>query len=59
MTTRPTPKRTKGAWVVKDIRRATSKQYSTEEKISIVLDGLGGVDSIAVARLVLNSPTGR
>ena len=26
--------------VVKDIRRATLKQYSAEEKIRIVLDGL-------------------
>ena len=28
--------------VVKDIRRATRKQYSAEEKIRIVLDGLRG-----------------
>ena len=33
--------------VVKDIRRATSKQYSAEEKIRIVLDGLRGEYSIA------------
>ncbi len=33
--------------VVKDIRRATRKQYSTEEKIRIVLDGLRGEYSIA------------
>ena len=33
--------------VVKDIRRATRKQYSAEEKIRIVLDGLRGDDSIA------------
>ena len=33
--------------VVKDIRRATRKQYSAEEKIRIVLDGLKGEDSIA------------
>jgi len=32
---------------VKDIRRATRKQYSAEEKIRIVLDGLKGEDSIA------------
>ncbi len=31
--------------VVKDIRRATRKQYSAEEKIRIVLDGLRGEDS--------------
>ena len=32
---------------VKDIRRATRKQYSAEEKIRIVLDGLRGEESIA------------
>ena len=47
MTTRPTTKRTKGAQVIKAIRRATRKQYSAEEKIRIVLDGLRGVESIA------------
>ena len=34
-----------GEKVVKDIRRATRKQYSAEEKIRIVLDGLKGKDS--------------
>ena len=33
--------------IVKDIRRATRKQYSSEEKIRIVLDGLRGEHSIA------------
>jgi transposase len=33
--------------IVKDIRRATCKQYSAEEKIRIVLDGLRGDHSIA------------
>jgi len=33
--------------VVKDIRRATRKQYSSEEKIRIVLEGLRGEDSVA------------
>ena len=33
--------------IVKDIRRATRKQYSAEEKIRIVLDGLRGEQSIA------------
>ena len=33
--------------VVQDIRRATRKQYSAEEKIRIVLDGLRGEHSIA------------
>ena len=33
--------------VVKEIRRATRRQFSTEEKIRIVLTGLRGEDSIA------------
>ena len=33
---------------MKDIRRATRRQFSAEEKIRIVLDGLRGEDSIAV-----------
>jgi transposase len=33
--------------VVRDIRRATRKQYSAEEKIRIVVDGLRGECSIA------------
>ena len=33
--------------VVTDIRRATRKHYSAEEKIRIVLEGLRGEDSIA------------
>ena len=32
---------------VRDIRRKTRKQYSAEEKIRIVLEGLRGEDSIA------------
>ena len=32
---------------VRDIRRATRKQYSAEEKIRIVLEGLRGEESIA------------
>ena len=32
---------------IKGIRRATGKQYSTEEKIRIVLDGLRGEETIA------------
>ena len=33
--------------LVKSIRRVTRKQYSSEEKIRIVLDGLRGEFSIA------------
>ena len=36
-----------GEKIVKDIKRATRKQYSAEEKIRSVLDGLRGEDSIA------------
>ena len=36
-----------GEKVVEDIRRATRKQYSAEEKTRIVLDGLKGEDIIA------------
>jgi transposase len=44
---KPGTKQSHGEKVVKDIRRATRKQYSAEEKIRIVLDGLKGEDSIA------------
>ena len=33
--------------VIKDIRRATLRQFSSEEKIHVVLAGLRGEDSIA------------
>ena len=33
--------------LVRDIRRATRKQYSAEDKIRIVLDGLRGEVTIA------------
>ena len=33
--------------VVKDIRRKTRRHFSAEDKIRIVLDGLGGDESIA------------
>ena len=33
--------------VIKDIRRATRKQYGAEEKIRIVLEGLRGEERIA------------
>ena len=36
-----------GEKIVKDIKRATHKHYSAEEKIRIVLDGLRGENSIA------------
>jgi len=42
MTTKDAAERT-----VRDIRRKTRKQYSAEEKIRIVLEGLRGEESIA------------
>ena len=41
------PRGTASEKLVKDIRRATRKQYSAEEKIRIVLDGLRGEETIA------------
>jgi transposase len=38
--------------IVRDIRRATRKQYSAEEKIRIVLDGLGGEHRVAELRRI-------
>ena len=47
MRQKPGTKRSHGEKVAKDIRRVTRKQYSAEEKIRIILDGLKGEDSIA------------
>ena len=41
------PRGTASEKAIKDIRRATRKQYSAEEKIRIVLDGLRGEETIA------------
>jgi len=40
-------KTTQGERIVKDIKRKTRRQYSAEEKIRIVLDGLRGEESVA------------
>ncbi len=42
-----TSKQSTGERIVKDIKRKTRKQYSAEEKIRIVLNGLRGEESIA------------
>src|SRR6478736_2078148 len=47
MRQKSSPPETPSERLVRDIRRATRKQYSAEEKIRIVLDGLRGEDSIA------------
>ncbi len=41
------PRGTASEKAIKDIRRATRKHYSAEEKIRIVLDGLRGEETIA------------
>jgi transposase len=43
----PTVTKAPAERVVRDIRRATRKQHSAEEKIRIVLEGLRGEESIA------------
>jgi len=47
MNKKPGQPRTASTRAIKDIRRATRKQYSAEEKIRIVMDGLRGEHSIA------------
>ena len=47
MRQKPGPRKSHGEKIVKDIRRATRKQYLAEEKIRMVLDGLKGEDGIA------------
>ena len=47
MRQKPRPAKEPAEQEVKDIRRATRKHYSAEEKIRIVLEGLRGEDSIA------------
>ena len=43
----PEPAKGPAEQVIKEIRRATRRQFSAEEKIRIVLSGLRGEDSIA------------
>ena len=45
--------------VVKDIRRATRRQFSAEEKIRIVLEGLRGEECIAELRRTQRTPAKR
>ena len=47
MRQKPGTKQSHGEEAHKDIRRATRKHYSAEEKIRIVLEGLRGEESIA------------
>jgi len=41
------PEKEPATQVVKNIRRATQRHFSAEDKIRIVLEGLRGEDSIA------------
>ena len=43
---------------VRDIRRATRRHYSAEEKIRVVLEGLRGEDSITDIGKALNTKFG-
>ena len=47
MTLRSTTAKRPAEQVIKDIRRATRRHFSAEDKIRVVLDGLRGEDSIA------------
>ncbi|MCH9004756.1 MAG: IS3 family transposase [Proteobacteria bacterium] len=47
MKQRPAGRPSSSETIIRDIKRKTRKQYSAEEKIRIVLDGLRGEDSIA------------
>jgi transposase len=47
MRQKPGPAKAPAEQVVRDIRRATRRHFSAEDKIRIVLEGLRGEDSIA------------
>ena len=47
MKQRPAGRASSSEKIICDIKRKTRKQYSAEEKIRIVLDGLRGEESIA------------
>ena len=47
MRQKPEPVKAPAERIVQDIRRATRRRFSAEEKIRVVLEGLRGEDSIA------------
>ena len=47
MRQKPQTRQTAADKTIKDIRRATRKQYSAEEKIRIVMEGLQGEETVA------------
>ena len=48
MKQKPAGRASSSEQIIRDITRKTRKQYSAEEKIRIVLDGLRGEDSIVI-----------
>ena len=52
MRQKPGPVKAPAEQIVKDIRRATRRHFSAEEKIRVVLEGLRGEESIAGHRQV-------
>jgi len=52
MNQKPRGRTSSSEQIIRDIKRKTRKQYSAEEKIRIVLDGLRGEDSIEQMMLV-------
>jgi len=57
MKQRPAGRTSSSEQIIRDIKRKTRKQYSAEEKIRIVLDGLGGEDSLWRAGVVTPART--
>ena len=53
MSQRPVMQRAAAEKVVKDIRRATRKQHSAEEKVRIVLAGLRGGPAVRMIKIAL------
>ena len=49
-----TQKKDSAEKAIRDIRRATRRQYSAEEKIRIVLEGLRGESRTGVVLLVIS-----
>jgi transposase len=55
MKQKPAGRTSSSEQIIRDIKRKTRKQYSAEEKIRIVLDGLRGEDSIAGSKTSVHS----
>ena len=55
MKQKPAARGSSSEQITRDIKRKTRKQYSAEEKIRIVLDGLRGEDSTAGSKTSVRS----